>query len=88
MREEVVPPSQSRSMSPDFDRRWWEQTWKEREDAIWQAFGESQPDGAPAGYVTSIAFKDLPLPGACIYTFRPMRVKRPRTASGGRTGST
>src|SRR5690348_1360480 len=62
---------QSRSMSTDFDRPWWEQTWAEREDAIWKAFGESQTAGEPAGYVTSIAFSDLPLPGACIYTFPP-----------------
>lgn len=55
----------------DAERMWWEQSWTEREDAMWTAFGPSHPSGAGEGYVTSFAFGDVPLPGACAYTFRP-----------------
>jgi hypothetical protein len=58
-------------MGMKFDRVWWEPTWAEREDALWQAFGPSQPHGAPPGYVTSFDFKRVPFPGACAYTFPP-----------------
>ena len=58
-------------MDAVFDRSWWEKTWAEREDVLWQAFGPSQPPGSPPGYVTSIPWSEVPLPGTCVYTFPP-----------------
>lgn len=58
-------------MSADSDRQWWEQTWTEREDVLWAAFGPSHPTNAPPGYVNSFDFSQVPRPGACAYTFRP-----------------
>ena len=58
-------------MSDDRDRRWWEASWTERENALWDTFGRSHPHGAPEGYVTSFDWEKVPLPSACAYTFPP-----------------
>jgi hypothetical protein len=60
-----------RTMGADFDREWWEAKWTEQEDALFSAFGPSHPVDSAEGYVTSFNFADVPLPGACVYTFRP-----------------
>jgi hypothetical protein len=54
-----------------FDKEWWGEKWREREQALWQAFGPSHPSGSGEGYVTAFDFREVPLPGACAYTFRP-----------------
>jgi hypothetical protein len=58
-------------MSDDAERIWWETTWRERENAIQEAFGPSHPVDAPQGYVNSPDLMESGLPGACVYTFRP-----------------
>jgi hypothetical protein len=58
----------------DDERRWWEDSWTEREDAMWEIYGPSHPVGAAEGYVTSYDWADVPLPGACCYTFPPRPV--------------
>jgi hypothetical protein len=60
----------------DLDRAWWERTWIEREDAMWQAFGPSYPPGAREGDVLSFPSSEVPLPSACCYVFPPNRGHR------------
>ena len=58
-------------MLEDQERLWWERKWREREEALYQAFGPSHPTGSPESYVTAFDFSEVRLPGACAYTFPP-----------------
>jgi hypothetical protein len=52
---------------------WWERTWREREEELTRAFGQSHPPGSPEGYVVSFSWDDwsLCVPGACAMVFPP-----------------
>jgi hypothetical protein len=58
-------------MQDEYDRTWWERMWNEREDAMWRAYGPSQPPGSPEGYVVSFDFRETKLPGSCAGVFPP-----------------
>ena len=59
------------------NRSWWDRTFLERQRATDEAFGRSQPQGSPAGYVVSLKLSwpaeapNLVIPGACIQVFPP-----------------
>lgn len=60
-----------------YDRRWWERTFEERQDATAAAFGPTHPPGTPVGTVVAYDlswaadYPDLVSPGACCQVFRP-----------------
>lgn len=58
-------------MDDDY-QAWFERTWKDREDAIWDRYGPSHPSGSVEGH--AVAFPSrirMQRPGACTYVFRP-----------------
>ena len=51
---------------------WFQRTWTEREERLWQLYGPSQPAGSPAGHVLALpAEVRLERPGSCVYVFPP-----------------
>ena len=58
-------------MDAEFEA-WWQKTWGEREELLWDHYGPSHPRGSAEGHV--LAFPSelrRAYPGACAYVFRP-----------------
>jgi hypothetical protein len=56
-------------------RAWWEEKWREREDTLKGAFGETFPPATVIGF--SWPDLDLSVPGACAMVFPPREPSRP-----------
>jgi hypothetical protein len=52
---------------PDSDSEFWHRTWRERENEVRRAFGETDPPAT----VVSFSWDDIRLPGACALAFPP-----------------